>query len=532
MTSVLEYKKDESREAGVYLNYQKRWAEDMASVKVIEKSRRTGITWSTAGDATLIAASKKEAGGDNIWYIGYNKEMALEFISDCGNWAKAYNEIGAAIEQIVIKDEDKDILAYVIRFASGHTITALSSAPRNLRGKQGIVIVDEAAFHPDLRELLKAAMALLMWGGRVWIISTHNGDANYFNEIINDIRAGKLPYSIHRVTLDEALGEGLYQRICTVLGRDWSPEAEKLWRDDLVKSYGDAANEELFCIPSQGSGVFMSRVLIESCMKAEIPVIRKAFEELFVHQPAIVREAEVEAWCEDYLKPLLDKLDPKRAHYFGEDFGRSGDLTCIWPGAETQALSIRMPFALELRNCPFEQQRQILFYIVDRLPNFRHGCLDARGNGQFLAEVAMQKYGEYRITQVMLSTEWYRDNMPRYKAAYEDKTIEIPRDADILEDHRMVKMDKGVAKIPEERTTGADKGKRHGDSAVAGAMLWCATRTEGPPPASASSETQQGDYHAERPGRGERPFARTGNSGQGSGVRRTLNRLFGRRNAS
>jgi phage FluMu gp28-like protein len=244
--------------------------------------------------------------------------------------------------------------------------------------------------------------------------------------------------------------------------------------------------------------VFMSRVLVESCMKEDLNIIRIGFDDQFVHKPASEREAYVDDWCAAHLAPSLAMLDPERAHYFGEDFGRSGDLTVIWPLAEQQNLSYRVPFAIELRNCPFEQQRQILFFIVDRLPDFRHGCLDARGNGQFLAEVAMQKYGEFRITQVMLSTEWYRDNMPRYKAAFEDKNIEIPRDADILEDHRMVRMDKGIARIPEERTTGADKGKRHGDAAIAGAMAWAATRVEGPPPASVGSEATKADYHAER----------------------------------
>lgn len=58
-------------------------------------------------------------------------------------------------------------------FASGFEIVALSSKPRGLRGRQGYVIIDEAAFHDDLPEVLKAAMALLMWGGKVLVISTH-----------------------------------------------------------------------------------------------------------------------------------------------------------------------------------------------------------------------------------------------------------------------------------------------------------------------------------------------------------------------
>jgi phage FluMu gp28-like protein len=41
-----------------------------------------------------------------------------------------------------------------------------------------------------------------------------------------------------------------------------------------------------------------------------------------------------------------------------------------------------------MRNVPFDQQRQVLFYVVDHLPNFMAGANDARGNGQWLAEVA------------------------------------------------------------------------------------------------------------------------------------------------
>ena len=36
-------------------------------------------------------------------------------------------------------------------------------------------MIDEAAFHDDLPELLKAALAFTMWGGVVRVISTHNG---------------------------------------------------------------------------------------------------------------------------------------------------------------------------------------------------------------------------------------------------------------------------------------------------------------------------------------------------------------------
>jgi phage FluMu gp28-like protein len=468
---------------GLLLGYQKRWASDASPVKVWEKSRRIGASWGEAADSTLYASEKGKGEKRNVWYIGYNKDMALEFINDCANWARAYNFAASEMETYDEVDQEeyegvvseKKILAFRITLESGWRITALSSRPSNLRGKQGRIIIDEAAFHDDLAGLLKAALALLIWGGQVHVISTHFGDANDFNGLIQDIRAKKKPYSLHRTTFDEALEDGLYRRICVVLDREWSQEAQEAWRKEVIDFYGDDADEELFCIPSQGSGVWLTRALIESCMSDRIPVIRyeqpKSFAELADH----LRQAEVRDWCEETLKPLLEPLAEDCMSYFGEDFGRTGDLTVITPLCESQRASFRAPFIVELRNIPFQQQEQILCHIVDRLPRFRFGALDARGNGQYLAERAMQKYGASRIAQVMLSEPWYRDHMPRYKAAFEDRSILLPMDRDLIEDHRYIRVVKGVAKLPEGKTKGKDKKQRHGDSAIAGALAWFAT---------------------------------------------------------
>ena len=89
----------------------------------------------------------------------------------------------------------------------------------------------------------------------------------------------------------------------------------------------------------------------------------------------------------------------------------------------------------------------------------------------------MQRYGATRIQQVMLSESWYREHMPPVKAALEDGTLDgLPRDADVLADLRAVQVIKGVPRIPETRSTGEDKGKRHGDAAVAVALAYFASR--------------------------------------------------------
>lgn len=464
----------------VLMGYQQRWVADKSPLKVIEKSRRTGLTWGEAADDVLTAASNRSAGGQNVYYIAYNQDMTIEYIQACAMWARAFNHAASEIEEGFWEDDDadKNIKTFTIRFpASGFRIVALTSRPSNLRGRQGTIVIDEAAFHDQLDELLKAALAMLIWGGRVRVISTHNGVENPFNELVEDIRAGKRKGTVHRVTFQEAVADGLYRRVCLRLGKEWTAAEEAAWMADVYAFYGDGAEEELDCVPANSGGAWLSRALIESRMSADTPVLRWECKAGFELLPDHIRAAECRDWLEAHLAPLLAALPAEAISFNGEDFGRSGDLTVHVPLIQTQNLVRRVPFLVELRNVPFRQQEQIAFYLMDRLPRFTGGAFDARGNGQFLAEVAMQRYGPSRIQQVMLSEGWYREHMPPVKAALEDGTLDgLPRDADVLADLRAVQVIKGVPRIPETRTTGEDKGKRHGDAAVAVALAYFASR--------------------------------------------------------
>jgi phage FluMu gp28-like protein len=462
----------------VLLPYQQRWVADRSPVKLCEKSRRTGFSWATAAEGVLEAAARD---GQDVWYVGYNKDMAQEFIRDSGDWAQQFGKAASAVEEILLEDgDDKKILTFRITFASGYRVSALSSRPSNLRGKQGYVILDEAAFHDDLEELLKAAIALLMWGGRVAVISTHDGVENAFNGLVQQVREKKKPYSLHRVTLDDAIAEGLYKRICLRLGVPWSTESEAKWRGDLIAFYGDAAEEELFCVPRASGGAYISHALVAARM-TPAPVLRLAFKDDFVHQADDVRRAFVDSWCEEKLLPLLLELPRNDRHVFGEDFGRSGDLTVFAPMGIGADLVRRVPFLVELRNCPFRQQEQILFYIGDRLPRFSGGALDARGNGQSLSEFAAQRYGAARIAQVMLSDKWYLENLPPFRAAFEDALLLVPRDDDVAQDIRALRVVRGVPKLGDETRKGRDGGQRHGDSAIALALAYFASSIEASP---------------------------------------------------
>lgn len=492
---------------------------DQNGVTVVEKSRRIGFTWATAAHAVLTASTRRSEGGMDVLYIGYNKDMAREFIDTCAMWAKAFHLAAMDVSEFLFTDtdekgQDRDIQAFRIVLGSGFEIMALASSPRSLRGKQGLCILDEAAFHDDMNGVLKAAMAFLIWGGKVVIISTHDGETNPFNVLCEDIRKGRKPYALLKITFREALAAGLYQRICLVTKKPWSPEAEAKFSEEVYAYYGENAEEELDAIPSQGSGTALPPALVQRQMLPGVPVVRLERGDDFKLMAEHLREADIRDFCERELKPLLAKIDPDLPTYVGNDFARKGHLSVLWPTQRGQDMKLRPCFVLEMRNLPYEQQKQIHFYILDRLPQFQRAAYDATGNGGYLAEVCAQRYGAERIIEVSMSAKFYEEATPKWIAAFEDGSTFVPDDLDVYNDHRAVKREKGVSVIiREDRITvkGEDgksaSKKRHGDSAVAHLLAHYATLEEvmsyGYTPAARKDE----DWRGVQPsGRGRAKF--------------------------
>lgn len=453
------------------LGYQKRWIADNSDLKIAEKTRRCGLTWAEAADNALNASTRKSDGGSDSFYIGSNKEMAREYIDAVAMWAKAFNYAATETQEEVFEDEDRDILTYVIYFSSGFKVKALSSNPKNTRGMQGTVVIDEAAFHEKLAEVLKAALALTMWGAKVRLISTHNGVNNLFNQLIQDSRAGRKSYSVHTITLDDACRDGLYQRICQIRKRDWSPEAEAEWKAKLLRETAteEDALEEYYCVPKASTGAYIPRPLIErACNESKVKV-RFDVDDKFMQWTEEERIRLTEAFLITEVQPHLSTLNPELRHSFGVDFARSGDLSVFAVCSSHSDTARHIELTLEIRNCPYNQQRQIMLFILKALPRFIGAAFDATGNGGYLAEAALIRYGASMIEAVQLNDKWYREWMPKYKALYEADLIRIPQDEEIILDQGHIQVIDGIPKIDRTRSQGKT-GKRHGDSAVAYCM--------------------------------------------------------------
>ncbi|AHD01183.1 hypothetical protein [Leisingera methylohalidivorans] len=486
---------------GILMEHQKTWLEDDSDLKIAEKGRRTGITFAEALDDTLTAASTKAAGGDNVFYIGDTKEKGREFIGYVAHFAKVVAGELVDIEEHLFEDKKEDgtskfITAYRVTFASGYRVEALSSNPANIRGLQGIVVIDEAAFHKDVREVIDAVSAMLIWGGKVRIISTHNGILNPFNELIREAKAGKTPYQVHHIPFGDAVENGLYRSVCLMREKEWCQEGQDAWEKTIRTAYGSrtaAMRQELDAIPAEAEGAALTRVQIEACTKQGVPYHRWIQPDEFKNAPDEVRKKTALDWCEEHLKPVLEGLNESGKHVMGEDFARSGDATDIVIQEITDTLVRETKLLVELRNIPFDQQRDILFYICDRVPNFIKGALDKTGNGAYLAEKAAQRYGE-RIIEVSFSRDWYAREMPPYIEAFGDKTILLCAHEDVVQDHQSLQYVKGIIKVPDNfRIKGTDGLERHGDSAVASALAYFASRQDYSEIAYRGANTQHAD---------------------------------------
>ena len=477
----------------ILLAYQAAWNAETAEIAVCEKSRRIGLSWGDAAERVVYVAEGK----GNVYYMSYNKDMTEGYVQDCAEWARNLGHACSEVTEETVLVDEKEVQRFRITFDS-KSIIALPSNPRVVRskGRPGdILIIDEAAFCDDLDALLKAAVAITIWGGRVRIISTHNGDENAFNELVNDIRAGRRAYALHRIDLDDAIADGLARRICTIKGGRWHPGYAADWRETVRAGYkfAEDADEELGCVAQHGAGAYLPRILVEKCM-VDAPVLRYNGTASFNALKEEARRVEMRDWLEAQLAPLLAELDPERRHVIGGDFARSGDLSVYAPIEIGATLLRRCPCLLEMRNVPHMQQVQAVEFICDALPRFGGGAFDALGNGNFLAEAIHDRYGAI-IDRVMPSDAWYRENMPPYKAAFQDGLIAVPRNDDVLEDHRAITLVNGVPKLPKGKTASQD-GQRHGDAAMALCLAYAASRSSVPPPAGVTVSDDHDDVYA------------------------------------
>ena len=395
----------------LFLPYQERWIVDRTRLKLMEKSRQIGVSWGTAYACVERTA---EAGARwDQWVSSRDDLQARLFIEDCKMWAGVLRLAAEDLGERVI-DEEKKISAYVLHFASGKRIHSMSSNPDAQAGKRGGRVLDEFALHPDPRKLWTIAYPGITWGGNMEVISTHRGSANFFNQLIREIKEHRNPKGIshHRVTLEDALNDGfLYKLQQSLPETDERQEMDEAAYFDHIKA--GCADEESFqqeymCLPADDNAAFLEYDLIAAC-----------------------EYGSGEKWEIDYPPEGRWGGGPL---YAGLDIGRKKDLTVLWILEQLGGvLYTRKVIALKNMSKP-DQEKNLWPW----LETVSRCCIDYTGLGIGWGDDAQRRFGQYRIETVTFTPHVKEALAYPVRGKMEDRRILIPYDRTIRADLRSV----------------------------------------------------------------------------------------------
>lgn len=400
------------------LPYQAKWIKDDSRLKAMEKGRQIGLSWSTA-----YRLVRKKGAADarlDAWVSSRDEIQARLFLEDCRSFAEILHAGATDLGERLLDDGKQS--AYVLEFANKLRIHSMSSNPDAQAGKRGDRVLDEFALHPDPRKLYAIAYPGITWGGSMEIISTHRGSANFFNQLIQEIKHKGNPkkFSLHTVTLQVALDDGFLYKLQSKLPED--DERQGMDEGDyfnFIKS--GCPDEETFlqeycCVPADDAGAFLSYELIDGCK-----------------YPANV------AW-EKSLAQLRACSNPL---FLGGDIGRVKDLTVFWV---VEAIGGLRPTVhrVTLRNTPFDEQERRLYELLE-LPMLRRGCIDNTGIGRQLVERAQKRFGTYKVEAVTFTPAVKEELAYPLRAAFEDKSARIPDDPQVIASHRAIRKETTAA---------------------------------------------------------------------------------------
>lgn len=392
----------------IFLPFQSRWIKDTSRIKLMEKSRQIGISWSTAygSDERTAAVGARH----DEWVSSRDDIQARLFIEDCKLWAGVMNMAARDLGEVVV-DTEKKLSAYVLEFASGRRIHSMSSNPDAQAGKRGSRILDEFALHRDQRKMWAIAYPGITWGGCMEIISTHRGSGSFFNSLVREIREKGNPkrISLHTVTLQNALEQGFLYKLQQALPDDAEQQGmDEATYFDFVKSGAaddESFDQEYMCIAANDDSKFIEYELITSCEYS----------------------AGIE-WEREVSDTFTGRL------FCGVDIGRKKDLTVLW------VLELLGDVLYTRKVIPMERMRKsaqeaILYPWFERC---ERTCIDATGLGIGWVDDAQDKFGERRVEGVTFTGQVKEALAYALKGAMEDRAIRIPDDKYIRADLRKV----------------------------------------------------------------------------------------------
>lgn len=390
------------------LPYQCKWVDDESRFKYGLWSRQTGKDFS-AGEEGVRDSIKNPK---TTWLIGAAGErQAMESLSKWKEWAEAYK---FAIEDYVEDRESAEALikSGTIVWQNGSRAIAVPANPDTVRGYSANVLLTEAAFIEEFDATWRAILPSItnpLRGGlkKIRLITTPNGVGNKTHELWQkNFRsgtaphsaggAGKAQWSCHKVTIHDAVAQGLPVDIEELREAIDDPEG---WAQEFECEFMDAMS------------VLLSYELIATCESSEATSV-----------------APLSFWDVPLRKQLV----------MGIDYGRKKDLTVAWTddilGDVAQCREV-----LEMANTSTPDQVDRL---RPRIKQVNRVCLDYTGPGIGMGDYLVKEFGEWKpeehkfgkIELCNLSNPFKQDIFSKFRMSFEQRKRRVPISRVIRED--------------------------------------------------------------------------------------------------
>ncbi len=346
MAAILTSKIDSAQTVSRYfLPYQVAWIQDDARLKIWEKSFRIGATFVDA-----FANVRKRLQHPKRDYLFATKDWpsALEYMAAC----KQSCEVFAVAKSIISQGEElvkvpvfkadgtdsgftEEIKIGVIKFDNGARIVAFTSNPNAMLVYGGDVGLDEFPRQQRAQELYDVAQARVTWGYDLSMWGSHRGNDTLFYQIALDARKKQGGWSHHFTTIEDAVKQGLVEKINETRGTTFTREG--FISDCRRRARSEETYQEAYmCNPKGGTACIVPWSQIELCMADYEPerlhLEATQIEQLFGRYSVEQREERARK-IRSFLDGAFAQLFARTGrHRLGYDVAASGegDLACLY----------------------------------------------------------------------------------------------------------------------------------------------------------------------------------------------------------
>lgn len=355
--------------------HQRRWLEDTSRLRVCCKARQIGMSTALATEALHAAVY-----GETTVIVSASQRQASELLRKA---VQLLPLVTVAAEGAVQVDRQS---AEAIELSTGGRVISLPASAATVQGYTGHVVIDEAAWIPDVDALWLAVVPTISTRSeyRLSVVSTPGPRAGMFHKLW---MAADQAWSRHCVSIYDAQAGGAPHDVKALRA---AVADEATWRAAYECQFVDEAHALL------PYDLLLARV----DDRLSYPLSAKTM---------------VEPGC----------------LYAGYDVGRKHDLSVLVV-IERRDQEFRWRGAVELPQAPFHEQFELLCSVL-KVRGLRRLAIDQSGLGMQLAEQLVRRYGS-RVEPITMTAPVKESLASRILAVFQKGELTIPGHRPLIDD--------------------------------------------------------------------------------------------------